>query len=376
LTLASAQRSNEAIPKAPKVLVLTGGLIHLVHQLAVLRDQPAQRLAVLVTGVLSRDQAALAAMQATMEKWFSHLRRQDPARFGNLLLLRDDSGLRSGDWDLCCLNNHWVVGQRSLVERLAIPAIVVGGDGLGIYYRCARELRAILPSLLNLPIPANGRSVQVVVSGSQPFWHRPPQIPATPPLAARRSLFETLVASLEAEAAPLVEACRAAVGPRGPIWLCSVPNLAHQFPGQQLPRALLERWAGHLAGFDPASQRLVPIDHPKAPPGGSVGQDRPAWLADPLRSSIPLEVLVRLLQREQPGRPIRIAGLTSALYGVRHLTGATVIWLPLLPLWLHNPAYRRRPLEFLHRWLRVRRMRLLSDQPVDWGRAGGALRSN
>jgi hypothetical protein len=60
-----------------------------------------------------------------------------------------------------------------------------------------------------------------------------------------------------------------------------------------------------------------------------------------------------------------VAGLTSALYGVRHLTGATVVWLPVLPLWRHNPAYRRRPLEFLHRWLRVRRMRLLSDQPVD-----------
>jgi hypothetical protein len=365
LTLALPQRSSGANPRAPAVLVLTGGLIHLVHQLAVLQDQPAQRLAVLITGVLTRDPASLEAMQTTMEQWFSHLRRQDPARFGKLLLLKDDCGLRSGDWDLCYLNNPWVVSQRSLVERLAIPAIVVCGDGLGLYYRCARELRAIVPSLLNLPIPADGRLVQVVVSGRQPVWHRPPQTPATPPLAARRTLFETLVASLESEAAPLVAAWRAAVGPRGPIWLCSVPNLAHQFPGQHLPRALLEQWVRHLAGFDPASQRLVPIDHPKAPPDGSVDQDRPAWLADPLRSSIPLEVLVRLLEREQPGRPIRVAGLTSALYGVRHLTGATVVWLPVLPLWRHNPAYRRRPLEFLHRWLRVRRMRLLSDQPVD-----------
>jgi len=365
LSQASVQASRRADPTAPRVLVLTGGLIHLVHQLAVLPALPSPQLAVLITGVLTRDPAALAAMQATMERWFAHLRRTDPARFGSLTLLRNDDDLKPGDWDLCCLNNAWVVGQRSVVERLAIPAILIGGDGLGVYYRCARELRAILPSLLNLPIPEAGHRVQVVVSGRQPVWHRPPKPPASPPLAARRALFETLVNSLEADAAPLVAACRAAAGPHGPIWLCSVPNLAHQFPGQHLPRALLEQWASQLAGFDPSCQRLVPIDHPKAPPGGSVGPDRLAWLADPLRSSIPLEVLVRLLEREQPGRPIRVAGLTSALYGVRQLTGATVVWLPLLPLWRHNPAYRRRPLEFVHRWLRVRRMRLLSEQEAD-----------
>jgi hypothetical protein len=172
------------------------------------------------------------------------------------------------------------------------------------------------------------------------------------------------VTSLEADAAPLVAACRAAAGPHGPIWLCSVPNLAHQFPGQLLPRPLLERWQRELPGFDPSRHRLVPIDHPKAPPGGSVSPDRPAWLADPVRSSIPLEVLVRRLEKEEPERPILVAGLTSALYGVRHLSGAVVVWLPVAPLWWHNPGYRRRPLEFLHRWLRARRMRLLTDQPV------------
>ena len=362
---APVEPSRPANPSAPRVLVLTGGLIHLVHQLAVLPAQAPQRLAVLITGVLTRDPAALAAMQATMERWFADLRRADPARFGSLTLLRDDTDLRPGDWDLCCLNNAWVVGQRSVVERLAIPAILISGDGLGVYYRCARELRAIVPSLLNLPIPeAAGRRVQVVVSGRQPLWHRPPQTPSTPPLAARRALFDTLVTSLEADAAPQVDACRAAAGPHGPIWLCSVPNLAHQFPGQRLPRALLERWQRELPGFDPSHHRLVPIDHPKAPPGGSVGPDRPDWLAEPVRSSIPLEVLVRLLEKQEPHRPIRVAGLTSALYGVRHLTGAAVVWLPVLPLWRHNPAYRRRPLEFLHRWLRARRMHLLTDQPA------------
>jgi hypothetical protein len=55
-----------------------------------------------------------------------------------------------------------------------------------------------------------------------------------------------------------------------------------------------------------------------------------------------------------------VAGLTSALYGVRQLTGASVVWLPLAPLWRWNPGYRRRPLEFLHRCLRVRRMALLT----------------
>ncbi|MEB3302748.1 MAG: hypothetical protein VKN56_12345 [Cyanobacteriota bacterium] len=364
MTTTTVEPGGEADPTAPRVLVLTGGLIHLVHQLAVLPAQPPQRLAVLITGVLTRDPAALMAMQATMERWFALLRSADPARFGSLTLLPNDADLRPGEWDLCCLNNAWVVGQRSLVERLAIPAILIGGDGLGVYYRCARELRAILPSLLNRPIPETARRVQVVVSGRQPLWHRPPQPTAKPPLAARRALFETLVSSLEAEAEALVEGCRAAAGPHGPIWLCSVPNLAHQFPGEHLPRALLERWQRALPGFDPSRQRLVPIDHPKAPPGGSMGGDLPAWLTPPLRSSIPLEVLVRRLEQKEPERPIRVAGLTSALYGVRHLTGAAVVWLPVTPLWWHNPAYRRRPLEFLHRWLRARRMRLLTDQPV------------
>jgi hypothetical protein len=45
---------------------------------------------------------------------------------------------------------------------------------------------------------------------------------------------------------------------------------------------------------------------------------------------------------------------------VRQLTGASVVWLPLAPLWRWNPGYRRRPLEFLHRCLRVRRMALLT----------------
>jgi hypothetical protein len=59
--------------------------------------------------------------------------------------------------------------------------------------------------------------------------------------------------------------------------------------------------------------------------------------------------------------------MTSALYGVRQLTGVAVAWLPLQPLWRHNPHYRRRPLEFLHRSLRLARMALLTAQgdPAD-----------
>jgi len=38
------------------------------------------------------------------------------------------------------------------------------------------------------------------------------------------------------------------------------------------------------------------------------------------------------------------------------------VWLPLWPLWRHNPNYRRKPLEFLHRGLRLARMALLTGQ--------------
>lgn len=349
-------------PADQRVLVLTGGVIHLVHQLAALQSESTSRMAVLITGVLTRDPPALRAMQATLGAWFNDLRQADPGRFGQLSLLHDGSDLRPGGWDLACLNNQWVVGQRSVVERLAIPRVLVCGDGLGVYYRCARELRAILPSLLNLPIHDRARQVRYALSGRQPLWHRPPSAPATVDRQERQRLFEGLVSSLAAGAAPLVEATLAATGPQGPIWLCSVPNLAHQFPAGHLPRALVEQWRRQLPGFDPARHRLVPIDHPKAPAGGSLDPDRPSWLAEPLRSSIPLEVLVRLLERAQPQRQIRVAGLTSALLGVGELTGAGVDWLPVVPLWRHNPGYRRRPLEFLHRWLRVRRMRVLAAQ--------------
>ena len=353
---------SAALEKGQRILVLTGGLIHLVHQLAVVDPLPSQEIAVLITGVITRDRAALEAMQATIRRWFDHLRATQPERYASLRLLRDGSSLNPGGWDGCCLNNQWQANQRDWLERLAIPELLVSGDGLGVYYRCARELRAIAPSLLNRPIPEPGRRVRYVISGHQPPWHRPPQPSEAPPLLARHALFETLVASLAAEAAPVLAACRAAAGPEGPLWLCSIPNLAHQFPQNRLPAALLEGWRRRLPGFDPASQRLVPIDHPKAPPEGSVGAERPAWLAAPLRVPIPLEVLVRLLEQSEPGRPIRVAGLTSALYGVRQLTGAAVVWLPVADLWRHNPHYRQRPLEWLHRWLRARRMRLLSEQ--------------
>ena len=346
--------------RGDRVLVLTGGVIHLVHQLAALGTAPPSELAVLITGVLTRDPPALQAMQATLERWFEQLRREDPRRFRNLHLVPSEAALPPGPWDLACLNNQWVVGQRSVVERLAIPRLLVCGDGLGVYYRCARELRAILPSLLGLPLPEPGRRVHYVLSGRQPRWHRPPRAAERADEGERRRLLESLVACLADAAAPLVAATLAAAGAEGPIWLCSVPNLAHQFPQQRLPWALWQQWAAMLPGFEPSRQRLLPIDHPKAPGGGSLEAERPAWLAEPLRSSIPLEVLVRRLELAAPERPIRVAGLTSALLGVAQLTGAAVVWLPVAPLWQHNPGYRRRPLEYLHRWLRARRMRQLT----------------
>jgi hypothetical protein len=81
-----------------------------------------------------------------------------------------------------------------------------------------------------------------------------------------------------------------------------------------------------------------------------------------VRAPVPLEVLVDQLRQANPDRQVVVTGLTSALYGVRALTGAEVIWLPLGPLWRSNPLYRRKPLEFLHRWLRVSRMQNLTAQ--------------
>jgi hypothetical protein len=330
---------------------------------------------VLITGVLTRDPRGLARLQAGMEAWFERIRRHDPQHFGGLRLLGDAGGLGPGSWDVVCLNNAWQTAQRELVERLAIHDVVVCGDGLGVYYRCARELRAILPSLLARPIPWPGRVVRYVLSGRQPLWHRPPSTTKAPPGAQRADLFEQLVESMREEARPLLAACLQAAGSPArqgaggregtgttdrPLWLCSVPNLAHQFPGEHIPVMVLRQWMQRLGGFDPVRDRLVLIDHPKAPPDGSFGRLAENWIAGPLRTPVPLEVLVRLLERETPDRPVVVAGLTSALYGVRQLTGASVVWLPLGPLWRWNPLYRQRPLEFLHRWLRVRRMALLT----------------
>jgi len=356
----------------PRLLVLTGGLIHLVHQLAVVRDLPAvagggATIAVLITGVLRRDPVALAVLQAEMASWFAQLAVEDPRGFGDLRLLPDDADLKRGEWDLACINSQWQQGQRSVVKGLGIPRLLVGGDGLGIYYRCARELRAVLPSLLGLPIPDPGVEVHYVLSGRQPLWHRPPIAADPAPLERRRQIFASLVASQAAAASRAADLCEAASAPGRPIWLCSVPNLAHQFPGERLPMAVLHRWRQQLergSGFDSSRDRLVLIDHPKAPSGGSFGADTQAepWLAGPLRFAVPLEVLVRRLEGAVPARPIVVAGLTSALYGVRSLTGARVVWLGLAPLWQGNPHYRHRPLEFLHRLLRVRRMTLLTAQ--------------
>jgi hypothetical protein len=180
----------------------------------------------------------------------------------------------------------------------------------------------------------------------------------------RLALFATLVQALRDRGAAEVDQCLGLAPPGRPLWLCSVPNLAHQFPGERMPLAVLRLWAEGLRseGFDPALDRLLLIDHPKAPPGGSFGPLTEAWLAPPLRSSLPLEVLIHLLGEAEPERDIQVCGMTSALYGVRALTEARVSWLSLAPLWHTNPHYRQRPLEWLHRWLRQRRMALLTAQ--------------
>jgi hypothetical protein len=250
------------------------------------------------------------------------------------------------------------------VERLSIRQLVVCGDGLGVYYRCARELRAVVPSLLGRPIQEPGRTVRYVLSGRQPRWHRPPVASEPVPARGRQELFATLVEAMRERGAEERGHCLAYAIPGRPLWLCSVPNLAHQFPGERLPLEVLHLWCSGLRseGFDPARDRLLPIDHPKAPPGGSFGPVTETWLAPPLRSNLPLEVLIRLLAEAQPGREIHVCGMTSALFGVRALTAARVSWLGLAPLWHTNPHYRRRPLEWLHRWLRRRRMALLTAQ--------------
>jgi hypothetical protein len=356
-----------------RVLVLTGGLIHLVHQLAVLETLPECRpgggeppwIAVLITGVLTRDALALQGLQQAIERWFVLLRQRHPHRYSQLTLIREEAALSSGPWDLCLCNNQWQIAQRSVIERLAITDLVVCGDGLGLYYRCARELRALMPSLLNRPIPEPGRRVRYVLSGRQPVWHRPPQPALVPPVEGWAGLFALLADSQRLEAADALAFCLAGSDPGRPLWLCSVPNLAHQFPGHRIPAVVLQGWLTGLErrhGFDRRSDRLLLIDHPKAPPDGSFGVLERVWLAGPLRSAVALEVLVQLLREASPDRRIVVAGLTSALYGVRRLTVAEVAWLGMAPLWWGNPLYRRKPLEFVHRWLRVRRMALLTER--------------
>lgn len=351
--------------RGPRVLVLSGGLIHLVNQLAVVLERPELRrgpadIALLLTGAITWDPLRLAEQHGAIERWLEQLRQVDPRGMAPVHLIREPEALEPGAWDLACLNNQWQRLQREPCERLRIPTWLVCGDGLGLYYRCARELRAILPSLLNRPIPEPGRRVHTVLEGAQPRWHRP-HGPVDPvPLHTRSQLFEALVASFEMATEPFVETCLAATRPDRALWLCSLPNLAHQFPGERLPSALMEAWIARLPGFDPSIDRLLLIEHPKAPPTGSFGPELPDGVAAVLRSAVPVEVLVRALEQAVPGRRLVVAGLTSALYGVRSLSGAEVVWLGLGPLWAHNPRYRRHPLEFLHRLVRVRRMSWLT----------------
>ncbi len=363
-------------PEPLRILVASGGLIHLVHQLAVVASLPEVQagrrqngpgsppsIGIWLTGVIRNDPRALAALEQAIERWLVLLRSQRPHGFGGIRLLAQEPEAAAEHWDLLCLNNQWQRGQRQLLQLGSIQQLVVCGDGLGIYYRCARELRAILPSLLNRLIAEPGRQVRYVLSGRQPLWHRPPQAPLQPPLECRAQLFDLLVQSQRAAARQIVEFCLTAIDAQRPLWICSVPNLAHQFSDRHIPFAVLVSWQRQLqrrSGFDPTRDRLLLIDHPKAPSDGSFGRIELPWLAGPVRSAVSLEVMVRLLQEQRPGGRIVVTGLTSALYGVRQLTGVEVSWLGLAPLWRHNPLYRRQPLEFLHRCLRVARMALLT----------------
>jgi len=379
-TLPEPASASGPAPAPGRILVATGGLIHLVHQLAVIAALPelAARPAVLerrsasdpppsigigLTGVIRNDPAALAALETAIERWLGLLRREWPAIFAAIRLLPQGAEGTTEGWDLLCLNNQWQQAQRMPLQQPSIRQLVVCGDGLGVYYRCARELRAILPSLLNRPMAEPGRQVRYVLSGRQPVWHRPPQAPLQPPLEIRAQLFDRLVESQRAAAQQTLEFCLTATDAQRPLWICSVPNLAHQFSDRRIPFAVLVSWQRQLQrqqGFDPTRDRLLLIDHPKAPPDGSFGPIELPWLAGPLRSAVSLEVMVRLLQERRAGGRIVVAGLTSALYGVRQLTSAEICWLGLAPLWRHNPLYRRRPLEFLHRCLRVARMAWLT----------------
>jgi len=268
--------------------VLTGGLIHLVHQLAVVSTlRPGQAdalpITILVTGVLRKQPESLAAMHGEIERWVAVLRRRQPERFSALHLASDPDELAPGGWGWALVNSQWLASQRQVVERLAIRRMVVCGDGLGVYYRCPRELRAIVPSLLGLPIPEPDWSVRYVLSGRQPRWHRPPLPPEPVPEADRRRLFSTLVEASRERGAPEVERCLTATPPERPLWFCSVPNLAHQFPGQRIPPEVLRAWCRGLQrqGFTPGVDRLLVIDHPKAPPEGSFGPLTEPWLAPP-----------------------------------------------------------------------------------------------
>ena len=379
-------------PEPPRILVATGGLIHLVHQLAVIAALPEvtalaelqaghdhnaagapPSIGIWLTGVIRNDPGGLAALETAIERWLVLLRSQGAACFGAIHLLPQGPEATAECWDLLCLNNQWQQAQRQPLERGSIRQLVVCGDGLGVYYRCARELRAILPSLLNRPIAEPGRQVRYVLNGRQPLWHRPPQAPLQPPQGRGAQLFDLLVQSQRAAAQHSLEFCLTATNAQRPLWICSVPNLAHQFGDRHIPFAVLVSWQRQLqrrSGFDPTRDRLLLIDHPKAPPDGSFGRIELPWLAGPLRSAVSLEVMVRLLQEQRPGGRIVVAGLTSALYGVRQLTTGEVSWLSLGPLWRHNPLYRQKPLEFLHRCLRVARMALLTGSESGRTRGG------
>lgn len=124
----------------PRILVLTGGLIHLVHQLAVANTLlPAHGgpapISIGITGVLRQQSEALASLHGEIQRWLRLLRQQQPETFGALQLMEQEEELEAGPWDWALLNSQWLVSQRQVVERLGIRQLVVCGDGLGVYYR-------------------------------------------------------------------------------------------------------------------------------------------------------------------------------------------------------------------------------------------------
>ncbi len=321
-----------------RVLMLSGGLVHVVHQLAV-RDQLGLATApttVLFTGVLRlRHPERLEALQERARGWLSPWGIQVATE------------LPEGPWPVVLLNNEWQHWQTHLCEQVQPCQRWICGDGLGLYYRCRDEWEALASSLADLwrrPAAEPGRGY--ALAGPQPFWHRPPG----PYLQVEPWRWQTWFDRLLCSAPPPLEHDPLRHARHGVL---ALPSLGEEFPGRSLPLELLLAWRRRLP--QPQLPLLV-LDHPKAPPGGSFGhQSLPARIHLQPPGPEPLEVW--LAQRRS--QVAWVAGLSSALYGVQQLLHLPIQVLPAASLWRHNPLYRPLSAAYRLRWLRIQRLRWL-----------------